>query len=339
MKHAVYILITVIFVTSGYRACNLVSEHLNDRIKIRTEGVLSDIADKVESIPLETPDSGRVTRIRRVLKDGDNIFLISDNRLLRYDISGKFVNHVARDIAENSEYIERYALNVAQRQVIVIDGRRNIITYSYSGELISKTALHHRWKRISALEFYSGYLWVTAETYVKTNDSDNSFRIVNNLYQIDRLMNIISETPLKTADVSKPQMLNIPFITEILAGEDGLYAYSLPYGMDCLLEDTLYILQQKKLPSLHVGETFGNKCIYSVRRGHRFFISGNKFTFCYDDKNHTAYKLNEGFKDDFFNTGNVSNLHPVDIYGNTYCYFCESSTGGSANLYIFTLKA
>ncbi|MDR3266223.1 MAG: 6-bladed beta-propeller [Tannerella sp.] len=337
MKRTVYLLVTIILITYGYQAYKAVSEHLNDRIKIKMKGVLSDITDKVASIPLETPDSSEVTNVKRVLKDEDNIFLISNNRLLHYDISGKFKNHIARDVAENDEYIRSYTLNVEQRQVIVIDSQRNILTYSYNGNFISKKTLSHQWQKISALEFYNGYLWAAAETYVKSNDSENSYKIVNKLFKIDYQMNIVSETVLKTVDVGRKQMLNFGYATEILSGEDGLYAYSSPYNMKYLLEDTLHILQQKKIPVLHIGEIFGSGCIYNVRRGGRFFISNNGFTFCYDDRNHTAYQLNKGFKDNFFDTGFVSDLQPVDVYCNTYCYM--NTAENATNLYIFTLKA
>jgi hypothetical protein len=325
-------------VTYGYQVYKAVSGHLNDRIKVRTKGVLSDITDKVTAIPLETPDSGAVTHIKRVLKDGDNIFLIGNNRLLHYDISGKFLNRIARNVAEDDDFIANYTLNVEQQQVIVIDNQRNIWTYSYSGNFISKKTLPHKWQRISAMEFHEGYLWATAETYEKMNGANNACQIVNSLYQMDYHMNIVSRNVLKTVDVGREQLLNSGCVTEILAGEDGLYAYSSPYSMDYLLEDTLHIVQQKQLPSLHAGEIYGSNCIYHVRRGERFFIAGNSFTFCYDGKNHTAYRLNDGFKDDFCRTGNVSNLQPADIYGHTYCYF-SSRIENAPRLYIFSLKA
>jgi hypothetical protein len=337
MKKAVYILLAILLLTYGYKAYQAVSVHLNDMLKIRSKGVLSDITDKVVSIPLETPDSGSVTHIKRVLKDGDDLFLLSNNRLLHYDISGKFINPVARDIAENGESIGSYTLNTDRRQIIVIDSRRNITVYSYSGKLLSRTALPHQWYRISALEYYKGYLWATAKTLARMNEADNSCKIRNNLYQLDHQMNIISETALRTADTGRVRLWEGLCIDGLLAGDEGLYAYCSPYSQDYLLDDTLHILEQKKIPSLHTGETFGSGCIYNLRRGDRFFIANNGFTFCYDNKSHTAYKLNEGFKDNFFGTGNVSCFQPVDIYGNTYCYF-SNATEHPANLYIFTLK-
>ncbi|MDR2147829.1 MAG: 6-bladed beta-propeller [Tannerella sp.] len=331
MKRAVYILIALFALTYGYEAYKAINQHLNDRVKVKTKGVLSDITDDVKAVPLETPDSGAVTNIRRVRKDGDNVFLISNNRLLHYDISGKFVNHIAQDVAEKNEYIRSYTLNVERQQVIVIDSQRNILTYTYDGDLISEMPFPHRWHRISALEFHDGYFWATAETHVKRND--DVYQVENAMYQMDEQMNIVFQSRLHTADVGRKELLNSGYVDELLAGKDGLYAYTSPHSMDFLLKDTLHILQQEKIPSLHAGEIFGNGCIYQVRRGERFFLSNNGFTFCYDDRNHTAYNLSDGFKDNFFGTGYISNLQPVDIYGNTYCYLQES------RLYIFSLKA
>ena len=333
MKRAVYILVAVIALTYGYQAYEAIYEHFNDYLKVRTKGFLSDITNDVEVILPETPDSGAVTNVKHVRKDGNHLFLISNNRLLHYDISGKFINPIAQEIAENNEYIRNYTLNVEQQQVTVIDSQRNIWTYSYQGELISQTQIPYLWHRISALEFYNGYFWATAESYVKQSESDDVYIVQNALYQMDKQMNIVSESMLKTVDVGRKEFPNSGSVTELLANKEGVYAYSSPYSPDNLLKDTLYILEQHKIPALHPDETYGNGCLYPIRRGERFFLANNGFMFCYDDKNHTAYNLNDGFQDDFFGTGYVSDLQPVDIYGNTYCYVKD------AQLYVFSLKA
>ena len=339
---------------------------MNDEIKVKTSGQLSDITNNVIPVKLEAPDSGIVRNITRVQRDGNNIFLLSDKRLLHFDISGRFINQPAMEISNNNDvFIADYTLDSDNHQVIVIDSQRYISKYDYSGNLISKAKINQQWRRISAFTYYKGYLWVSAETTEKIADvpinrdnsvvasyttetsdkkRDDSYQVTYRLYKLDNDMNEISNQKIFLADIGRNTKFNSPCIDELLVYEDDVYAYSSPTDMEHILSDTLHILQYKSMPSFAIANRHeGETGVYPIRKGKRFIISTNNnmidncYTFCFDKTKYTAYMLSEGFKDDIYNTGNITNLQPIDIHNASYCFI--KSERNNPILYIVTLNA
>ena len=331
MKKGGLFLLAILFLTYGYQGYKTVRTYMNDEVTVKTSGRLSDIANNVIPVPLETPDSGVLRQVKRVQRDGNDIFLLSDRRLLHFDISGKFISQPAIEISDNEDvFIAEYTLDTDHNLIIVIDSQRNISKYDYSGNLISKSKINQPWRRITALAYHNGHLWVTAETTEKA--ADDFYQTIHRLYRLDSDMNEISNQRLYSADVGRDIKFNSLCIDELLVDEDGLYAYSSPSDMKHLLSDTLHILQCKNIPltaykNAHNVETG----VYPVRKSKRYIMSTNNnsidnpYTFCYDKTNNDAYMLSEGFKDDFYNTGYVANLQPMDIYNTSYCYIKTES--------------
>lgn len=331
MKKGCLLLLSILFLTYGYQGYKVLYKYKNDEVKIKTYGNLSDITGKITPVPLETPDSGAVHRAKRVQRDGNHLFLLSDNRLLHFDVSGRFINQPAAEISGREDvFIADYTLDTDRRQVIVVDSLRNVSRYDYDGNLLSTVHIKHPWRKLTALAYHSGHLWMTAEKWIKNNEED-TYQIVHSLYQLDMEMNEITNRKLSVADIGR----DIPFHTfcvdELLADEHGIYAYTTPVDMEHLLNDTLYILQCQTIPAMRRAGHFGMACIYPVRKGKRYIMStfhnetDNGHTFCYDNANHTAYMLTDGFKDDIYNTGHITDFQPMDIYNETYC-FLKSGT-------------
>ncbi|MDR1524960.1 MAG: hypothetical protein LBS79_06875 [Tannerella sp.] len=319
MKKGCFLLLAIIFLTYGYQGYKIASVHIKEGITIKETGKLSDIAENAFAVPLEMPDSGAMRNIKRVRRDGDDLFMISENKLLHFDMHGNFINRIACDIVE-------YALNPKMNQVLVIDSQCSISKYGYDGALISRACIGHFRYKLTAFTFHDGYSWLTAETLVKNDDHPDSFLIVHNLYQLDDNMNEISSRTLRIAHAGQGKFFSNTCISELLVSENEVYAYTPPFENSDLLEDTLYIVEQEKLPLLNKNVHDGATCIYPVRKGKRYLFStcsspaGNNFTFCYDKTGFTAYLLPEGFKDDIFKTGHISGFQPVDIYNNSYCF-------------------
>jgi hypothetical protein len=327
MKKGCFFLLAILFLTYIYQGYKVVDTYMNDKIKIKTSGKLSDIAEKVWSVPLETPDTGTVRNVKRVQKDGNNLFMLSDNRLLHFDIYGNFINRIACEINdENDAYIAEYVLNTDANQVIVIDSQRNIGKYDYNGKLISKAPIEHPWRKLTAFAFHNGSLWATAQTIVKDHNQPDTYLVKHDLYRLDTDMNEISRQTLHIADVGRYNIFTGSCVSELLVDEEGIYAYSAPFGTEHLLRDTLHIAERKKLPLLYAEGYAGMACIYPVRKGKRHMMSmckdltGNNFTFCYDRVDTTAYILSKGFKDDFFETGYITDLQPMDMHNGSYCF-------------------
>ncbi|MDR0572527.1 MAG: 6-bladed beta-propeller [Tannerella sp.] len=327
MRQSCLLLLAILLLTYGYQGYKTVYKYTNDDVKVKYRGQLSDVAEKVLSVPLETPDSGVVRHVKRVQKDENNIFMLSDRRLLHFDVSGKFINQMMTETSGREDvFIADYTLDADRHQVIAIDSRRNVCKYDYSGNLISRTKLTQPWHKITAFACHDGYLWATAEKLVKIAGHNDSYQIVHSLYQLDSDMNEISSLKLHIADVGRDVMFRSLCVDELLVDEYGVYAYSSPADMKHLLSDTLHIVQRQNLPTTSGNEHDGKACIYPVRKGKRQFLStcrhtiDNCYTFCYDNAGHTAYLLSKGFKDDFYDTGYITDFQSMDIYNESYCY-------------------
>ena len=357
MKRSGLILLCIILLTYGYQGYKIYHDHINHELKVKESGLLSDISDNVTPIKLETPNDGKIVKqIKRVQRDGDNIFLLSGHKLLHFDISGKFINNIAKDISDSKEevFIADYTIDSDRHQIIVIDSSRNIHKYDYDGRLISKAKINHPWNKLMSFTYHNGHIWATAET-LKKNPKNDSYWIFYNLYKLDLDMNEISKETLRFADTGRDKRLHSLRTDEILVDEQGVYAYSSPVDMKYLLDDTLHIIHQDIIPVAFGSGYQGQACVYPVRKSKRYMMSTHYdsqdscYTYCYDKSNNTAYLLQKGFKDNVYNTGYVTDLQPMDIYNKSYCYIKDNS-GNAENisektdidnpvLYIVTLKS
>ena len=342
MKKGGLILLTTILLTYGYQGYKAIYNYINDEVKIKTSAVLSDITDSVISVPLEAPNGRAIQQIRRVQRDENNIFLLAEHRLLHFDISGKFINQPASDISDRDDvFIADYTIDADRQQIIVIDSLRYMSKYDYSGNLISRVKITQPWHKITAFAYHSGYIWATTETLIKNTDND-SYNISHDLCQLDMEMNGISNQRLHYADVGR-NIFKSFCINELLVDENSVYAYSSPIDMDNLLNDTLFILQSHNVSMMNRNRYYGQACVYPVRKSKRYMMSTHHYsaddchTFCYDNSNNTAYMLSEGFEDDFYNTGNITDLQPMDIYHTSYCFVKQESD--APVLFIATLKS
>jgi len=328
MKKGGLLLLLILILVYGYQAYQVVDSYKNDVLKIKRAGKLTAITEQVIPVPLEIPDSGAVKQVTRVRRDGDSLFMISDNRLLQFNMKGQFINQIAGDIdEENGRFIVEYVLNTHDHQVLVVDSERNINTFDYDGRLISSIRIDKPWLKISALTFHNGFLWATAETLTANKENPELFHIEHNLYQLDLNLNELFSHPLRIAGYNKNKIFNGLCVDELLVDEQGVYAYFPLSDPDKMLNDTLHIAQQKKMPFLYPNVPYGMACIYPVRTGKRYYLSTNydpvadkSYTFCYDDSKQTAYMLTNGFTDDFYKTGQIADLQPMDIYNDYYCY-------------------
>lgn len=62
--------------------------------------------------------------------------------------------------------------------------------------------------------------------------------------------------------------------------------------------------------------------------GSRFWVStyynaedeSRNYTFCYDTEKEEYWQVKEGLKDNFYQTGNVRRMDPIDPYCHSYCF-------------------
>ena len=345
MKRCGILLLTIIFLTYGYKGYKVYDDYINDVVKVKESGVLSDISNNVMPVNLKGLHIEDIQQIRKVQKDGNNIFLLNGDKLLHFDINGNFLNYIASDISDSKEsFIASYTIDSDNHHIIVIDGSRNICKYNYNGKLISKLKITHPWNKLTAFTYHKGHLWATAE--ITEKHDDNTLWVVNNLCKLDMDMNEISRERLQPAEKGRVILYESLHAHELLVDGQDVYAYKAPVDMKYLLDDTLNILFRNSMPMMLLRRDYHEKAsLYPVRKSKHFMIStfyntqDDHYTFCYDKSNNTAYMLQKGFKDDFYNTGYIANLQPVDNNNSTYCYVKTNSSDEKTVLYLVTLKS
>ena len=104
---------------------------------------LSEFADSIEIIPLETKDDCLIGWIPRIIATSDRYYLSSaigykHRKLLVFDKQGKFIRQIGKEGHGPQEYIEMKDFTVFNDSVIKITEVYNMISYDTEGNFISK---------------------------------------------------------------------------------------------------------------------------------------------------------------------------------------------------------
>lgn len=75
--------------------------HNTDLPQCQLEGSLSDVAEEVIAIPLETNGHCSLKKIKMIKRDREDIFLVSDRRLYHFNSSGQFLGQITGISARN----------------------------------------------------------------------------------------------------------------------------------------------------------------------------------------------------------------------------------------------
>lgn len=320
-----------------------------------TTGLLSDIAKEVTAIPLKTFGKATVPNVRNVQQEGANLFLISDDILYRFHRSGELIAPVTDPqlIA-----VAGYLIDPVRRCLVVMGNEDEVHFYSFDGNLldakkISESGGH---KRIHTAALYDNRIW-TAEECLRLDPDTHTCCIEKQVVEYDSSFQKIKTHAITSAQLYNGSNIHSSCHFELAVSEHTgeLYAYTPSIDPDNLLRDTLLIKQRQILHADKPG-TRGITA-YPLRFGTRYWISsyedpghsGLYRTFCFDRDSGQSWHIKEGFKDNFYHTGDISRLHPSDMYGNLY-YFCKSgeetksnalnkSEPGNAVVFMVKLKA
>ena len=143
MKHLTFWL-AIIF---NFSLLNGFSQQENSRVKRidLTDGLnsdetkmnLSEIAEKVEYIFLETTDSCLVGDIVKVVVDDGLVFISDKKQLLIFNSSGKYLNAVGHTGRGPGEFVEvmDFSVDIAKDRIFVLDRfQQKVFCYTYNGK-------------------------------------------------------------------------------------------------------------------------------------------------------------------------------------------------------------
>lgn len=319
-----------------------------------TSGSLSDIAEEVIAIPLQTNDQQPIKTARYVRQEGSNLFLISNETLYRFSRNGDFICQIT-----TPEHIRvaGYVINPVKKQLIVLGNTDDIFYYSYEGKLVERKKLTTDFsdRRMMSAVLYKEHIWTTEECTI-TDSTHPSVCIERQVVEYDSSFRKLNTHKLVQADLGREQCLSGCLVPGLSVSEDSgkLYASSPSLEADKLLRDSLF-LKNKRTREGTADDENGIP-LFPIRFGNRLWVSSYfndtdpslNYIFCYDCYTDKSWHTNQ-LKDNFYQTGSVSRLEAMDLYNNAY-YFCksgkevrdafpESAETDSTVLFIVKLKA
>lgn len=313
------LLVGIIYINEGYR---IISDDMP--VKSTTKGSLSDIADEVIAIPLETKSDCRLKYATQIKRDRNELFLVSNGQLYHFDCSGKFVNR----ITSNQHFpVADYVINPLERQLIVMDNEENVYYYDYDGTLLERKSLAgiNPLKAPTRLMYYDRHIWLTAQALSPSKEDAGTQCMDQWLYKFDTTLNLQDARKLTAADLGR-FYLGACFSTELSVADGNVYAYSPSTQPNELLADTLYLISRNQLNIHNDYSSILPLCIagrYLVSTYSNAADEEENYTFCYDRREEYAYNVTGSFEDNFYHTGRVPDLKALDVYNSSFCY-CRS---------------
>ncbi|MDR1454425.1 MAG: 6-bladed beta-propeller [Tannerella sp.] len=286
---------------------------------VEAEECLSGIFSEVVAVPLETNGLCRLGEVRQVKCDGGDIFVWSENGIYRFDRTGKFKNRLSID---TGCHVSDFALNPGQKQVMILDNIQQLHGVGYGGQALFRMDLGKEAPRQTILDIacYDNSLWMAVERLMP----DCHFE--KRLVRMDFSGQAEADYGLIEVDLGRFSLSGSHSL-ELSVSGNGIYAYAPFSPKETILQDTLRLLSGNMLPP--AGKP-GTLHVMPVRTSGRFLFASYRknvsekenYLFLYDRKKDRAYPL-RGFRDDFYQTGLVKNLHALDLHGREYGY-CKS---------------
>lgn len=315
-----FILLTALYTKQGYEF--LTSDGTKTCL---LSGHLSDIAEEVIAIPLQNSKMYDIRHAKHVRKEGDNLFLICNETIYRFNRKGELLNAVTDP---GQIRVGGYIIDNRSQQLIVLGNEDDIHYYTFGGRLIESKKLKSNisGERLYSISMHKNNIWTTEE-HISYDPDTNRTSMEVLAVRYDTSFTKQESKKITAFETEREQVLPVCHGTEFCVHHDtgNIYLYNPPLSPEYLLSDTLYILNQKRYLSDAAITTF------PTRMGSRFWLAActnnqsplQNYLFCYDTQKHQAWQLADGFEDDYYKTGNVTNLRPLDIYNRNY-YFCKS---------------
>ncbi|WP_195375204.1 MULTISPECIES: 6-bladed beta-propeller [Parabacteroides] len=313
------LLVSIIYIKEGYQLfC------VDTPVKSTVKGSLSDIAEEVIAIPLETNSDCRLKYATQIKRDREDLFLVSNRQLYRFNCSGKFENQVT----SNTLFpVTDYVIDPLQKQLIVMDDKENVYYYDYEGVLLEQKSLAgiNPLNTPTRMIYHDRHIWMTAQSLSPCKEKPGKQYIDRWLYKFDTTLHLQDARKLTAADLGR-FYLGACFSPELSVSNGNVYAHTPSVQPEEILADTLYLISRNKL-DIHEGYS----SILPLCIAGRYLVSTygdasedeQNYTFCYDRREDYAYNVAGGFDDNFYQTGKVPDLQALDVYNNSFCY-CRS---------------
>lgn len=320
-----FILLTALYAKQGYDL--LTSDGVESCL---LSGHLSDIAEEVIAIPLQNSKTHNIRYAKQVRKAGSNLFLICNETIYRFNRKGELLNAITDP---KKIQVKGYIIDQRSQQLIVLGNEDDIQYYTFNGELVESKKLGNKLtgNKVYSMAMHKNNIWTTEE-HISYDPDTNKTSMEVLAVKYDTSFVKLESKKIASIDTGREQSLLSYYNSEFCVHHDtgNIYLYNPPLSTEYLLSDSLYILNQKKYwNNTYLSDTYLKT--FPTRMGTRFWLAacGNNqnplhnYFFCYDTHKNRAWQLTNGFDDDYYKTGSVPDLHPLDAFGSDY-YFCKS---------------
>ena len=327
--------------------------HHTDLPQCHSEGSLSDIAEEVIAIPLETNEYCSLKNIKMIKRDREDIFLVCNRQLYHFNSSGKFLGQITTHRPRAGQPVELadYAVDPVHDRLIVIGTGHEVYYYDYDGQLLYQSILPKdaSWKTFGHMAYHDNHLWAAIDLINAENKETPT--VEQWLYKFDLDFKEVGKRKLATADLGRID-INHKTGLEIAVNNGHIYVQAPSLQPAHILNDTLYLISRNQLA---ITEDYAK--ILPLQIGTRFLVSTHynptlperSYTFCYDQQKTKAYHVQGGLEDNFYKTGKIPELQTIDLQSNTYCYhksgkelaysFPDRSDKDNPVLFIVKMKA
>lgn len=350
MKRTLSYLLLIVLLVYGKQGYDLWTA--DDQIQCSHTGSLSDIAEEVVAIPLEDTGGHTIKNARYIRQEGNHLFLVSNGVLYHFGQTGKFIRRIT-----NPEDIQvaNYLINPVNHQLIVLGNTDDIFYYSYAGTLLARKKLsnHLPNQHLLSLFLYKNRI-LTTEERMHEDPSTRLTYIEKQVVEYDTSFQQIKAHKIAQVDLERSGCpINcLPPQVSVEQESGDIYVYSPSMQPENLLRDTLYLRQKRRSQALADFTDSDALPLLPVRIGSRFWISSyynpennfKNYLFCHDTKGDQSWLVKDGLKDNFYQTGIVSELEAMDPYNHSYS-FCKSGEaikkafpGQEESLVLFIVK-
>lgn len=353
MKRAFGILLLLVVLLYGKEGYDRYLE--TQRLGPAFSGLLSDLAEEVIAIPLQTNDSGVVIeKAREIRKEGNELFLISNDILYRFRHSGEFV---CRITDPEEICVAGYVVNLANRELIVLGNRDDIFYYTFDGQLKQKKKLKSDFSnyQVKSLSMVGELIYTVEERTTLVADTQELL-IEQKLVAYDMGFREVEKRQLQTVNVGRTRVMPNRQHPHIYHNKTtGLVtAYAPSEDHTRLLRDTLFVYGSYSQQQMDAKRS-KKALLCPFVTGSRFWLSGynggaeesENYIYYYDTHHHSYHVAIGGLRDDYYKTGMVTNLSPMDSEGHLF-YYCKSADevrssfphhqSGNAVVFIVQLK-
>ena len=322
MKFWFYILLGIILLECKNQGNELSIIDI-DKNKI-SEFALSEIADSVIAIPLETNSNCLLSYMRKVKFSDEYIFIGDKKSLYRFDYNGRFINKITKEGRGPGEITAFIDFFVEQNcDIIDILTYKKLLRVHSDGQVLQEIPVIGFPEQIQMID--TSFLINTCDFGIYYNDGKK--------HNISKMVRFNSEfLPIDTLDIQN--ILNEAGFTDPTAvfysfSGNTSYFYYPSQLIEPITRDTLYKFEnnvlvpayklkfEERLYKLNRTQQFDReKAPLKKFRINSIFVSSsyifssylvenNEYFFCYDTERDKSYNMLKGFIDDIYNTGNI----------------------------------